>query len=94
MSEGYSIANTDKITAEYLRSIGPDKQKVAQAEFNRIAPALEASARGLKESRFEVVIPSFIYYEFTKILKERGFINICSKDNDVLRTRVLVRFEW
>lgn len=26
MSESYSIANTDKITAEYLRSIGPDKQ--------------------------------------------------------------------
>ena len=37
---------------------GPDKRKVVQAEFNRIAPALEASVRGLKESRFEVVIPS------------------------------------
>lgn len=98
MSEGQSTyenkVNPDTINAEYLRSIGPDKQKVAQAEFNRIAPALEASARGLKESRFEAVILSFIYYEFTKILKERGFINICFKDKDVLGTRVLVRFEW
>lgn len=95
MSEGYSIANTDKITAEYLRSIGSDKQKIAQAEFNRIEPALLATARAPKESRFEVVIPSFIYYEFTKILKERGFINICSIDGDVLGTKVLVvRFEW
>ena len=98
MSEGQSTyekkVNPDTINAEYLRSIGPDKRKVAQAEFNRIGPALLATARAPKESRFEVVIPSFIYYEFTKILKERGFINICSKDNDVLGTKLLVRFEW
>ena len=30
MSESYSIANTDKITAEYLRNIGPDKQNFMQ----------------------------------------------------------------
>lgn len=69
-------------------------KKLLRPSLSPLAPALEASARGLKESRFKVVIPSFIYYEFTKILKERGFINICFKDSDVLGTRVLVRFEW
>ena len=70
-------------------------KKLLRPSLSPLALASSAGARGLKESRFKVVIPSFIYYEFTKILKERGFINICSIDGDVLGTRVLlVRFEW
>ena len=77
----------------YLEVLDLIKQKLLRLS-SIVQPALLATARAPKESRFEVVIPSFIYYEFTKILKERGFINICSIDGDVLGTRVLVvRFE-
>lgn len=49
MSEGQSTyenkVNPDTINAEYLRSIGPDKQKVAQAEFK----SSRASTRSKRE---------------------------------------------
>lgn len=49
MSEGQQTyenkVNPDTINAEYLRSIGVDRRKIVEEEFNRIAPSLEAVAR-------------------------------------------------
>ena len=78
MSEGQQTyenkVNPDTINAEYLRSIGVDRRKIAEEEFNRIAPSLEAVARSWSDSQFKVTIPRFVYAPFVDILKERGFL--------------------
>lgn len=86
--------NPDTINAEYLRSIGVDRRKIAEAEFTRIAPSIVARAKSWNESQFKITISSFIYGHFVDILRERGFFNICSREVDATGQRVEVRFEW
>jgi hypothetical protein len=98
MSEEQLVANKpvpNKITAEYLRSIGPNRRQLAQQEFDRIAPTLEECARLNRSPFFEITVSKFIYSEFSNILKECGFFNISTRDVNVLGSRrVIVKFEW
>ena len=86
--------NPDIINADYLRSIGADRKNFAEAEFNRIAPSLEQSARTWNDSQFNVTIPRFIYNQFITVLEERGFLNIRASSVDVSGRWLEITFEW